>query len=91
MSKGKLYEELLKLSDRVSDNQCETYDAVALDAINDLLVDVAKDLGLDHLWKKETLERMAKDGCYTISEKQSIELSLKLIKWFGEYDKKTKS
>jgi hypothetical protein len=46
---------------------------------------MAKDLGLNHLWKKETLERMAKDGCYTISEKQSIELSLKLIKWFGEH------
>ena len=84
MSKGKVYEELLKLSDRVSDKQNEPYDAVGLEVITDLLDDVAKDLGLDHLWKKKTLECMAKDGCYTISEKQSIELSLKLIKWFGE-------
>ena len=85
MNEGKLCKDVVALSDRVSDKQGETYDAVSLDAIKDLFEDVKKDFGLDRLiFSKEQMEKQLNDGSLTQVEKAFVMLSLKLIKWFGD-------
>lgn len=76
MREGDLYKKILECSDRVSDKQNETYDAVELDTINDLLDDVAKDfpdLLVDN-----------KDGSLTFNPNQVIAIQLWFKKHFGE-------
>ena len=76
MRKGDLYKKILKCSDRVSDKQNETYDAIELDTINDLLDEVVKDfpeLFIDN-----------KDGTLTFNINQVIAIQLWFKKHFGE-------
>ena len=43
MTKGKLYSEVYNKASRMQDKSYECYDAVGLDAVNDLLAEAQKD------------------------------------------------
>lgn len=80
MGKGKLYEKALELSDRVSDKQNETYDAVGLEVINDLFDDAKADICPEKYWFTWAHTSQENDDQLTKDYKN---LLLKLEKWFG--------
>jgi hypothetical protein len=76
LSEGELYKKAVALSDRVADKQGETYDAVVLDVIADLIDEAKKDL-------YDTYAKV--NEVFGTSQEEELKIYEKWFqKWFGD-------
>jgi hypothetical protein len=81
MTKGKLYSEVYNKSTRMQDKSHECYDAVEIDAVNDLLSEAQAEFP----FKFEGEDMLEKDVDYKrYAVNPNEKLKAWILKWFGD-------